>query len=223
MADLRIEARVTPDRATADGNWISGRGTRDGALFVADWTTALAMEGRAFMLQFGTEDAPINTTTTIDDLLAEALVDVASGTTAIPFYGQGVIGVWGASTLLNYLITADNKARYNTGGTAFTPLNLRTDNPIASTSSAYVGPDITALAKSTANERELYRESIEVNVGDAADYWPKMEYKPLSEAGAPALVVGAGSIVVYFGATTADAVCYGNLMWFEIPSTMVTG
>jgi hypothetical protein len=223
MTDLRINATVTPDRQTSDGNWVAGRGTRDGALFVADWTMALAMEGRAFLLQFGTEDAPINSTTSIDDALVEAVVDVASGTTAIPYYGQGVVGTWQNGTLYNYMIEIDNaKARYTSGGTSFTPLALRTDAPIASTSTAYVGPDVTVSAKSAGGSLEVYRESIEVNVGDAADYWPKMEYKALADAGVPPIVVGAGSVLVHFGAATGDATVYGNLQWFEIPSSMVT-
>ena len=224
MVDLRVNATVTPSRATGDGSWIEGRSTRDAALFVADWTMALALEGRAFMLQFGTEDAPINSTGSIADTTVEAIVEAVSGTTVIPYYGQGVVGVWGGNTLLNYMIEVDNTAsRYNTGGTAFTPLALRTDAPIASTSAAYVGPDITADASTTGGSLEVYRESIEVNVGDAADYWPKMEYKPLADAACPPIVVGAGSVLVHFGAATADAVVYGNLQWLEIPSTMVTG
>ena len=222
MVDLRVNATVTPNRETADGNWMYGRATRDGALFVADWTMALALEGRAFMLAFGAENAPVNSCTTIADTLAQITVDAQTGTTIIPFYGQAVVAVWSTGTLINYMVSVDNKTRWGSGGTLYAALPLRTDAPIASTSVAYVGPDITSLAKSS-YEREVYRESMEVNLGDAADYWPKMEYKPLAEAGVPPIVVGEGSVVVYFGATTADVQGYGNIQWLEIPSNMVSG
>jgi hypothetical protein len=47
----------------------------------ADWKQSYVLSGRAFMLQFGTEDAPVASTGSIDDLLAMATVDVPSGTT----------------------------------------------------------------------------------------------------------------------------------------------
>jgi hypothetical protein len=184
------------------------------------------MEGRLFLMQLGTEDAPIDSTTSIDDELVWGCVDVAAGTVAIPVYGQAVVGTWQDGTLFDYMIEIDNaKARYSSGGTAFTPLNMRTaGNAIASTSSAYVGTDVTVTAKTTGGSLEVYRESIEVNVGDVTHYWPKMEYKPLRDAGVPPIVVGAGSVLIHLGCTNGtDPTCYGSLQWFEIPGNMVTG
>ena len=76
--------------------------------------------------------------------------------------------------------------------------------------------DIVAAAKTSGGSLEVYRESIEVNVGDAADYWPKMEYNPVV---AP-VVVGPASVLVHFGAD-ADLTVYGNLMWAEFPSAHI--
>ncbi len=41
-----------------------------------------------------------------------------------------------------------SKKRYSSGGTAYTPANLRGDSPRSFNGAAYVGTDITALAKS---------------------------------------------------------------------------
>ena len=186
---------------------------------ISDWRQALIIAGRGYMLQFGTEDAPIASTTSIDDLLVTAVVDVPSGTSAIPLYGQGVVATWTTATLINYMIEVDNtKVRRSSGGSAFTPLALRTDAPIASASTVYVGPDVVTSAKTSGGSLEIYRESIEVNVGDVADYWPKMEYSPLVSP----VVVGPASIIVHFGAATADMTVYGNLMWVEYPSQYIT-
>jgi hypothetical protein len=185
----------------------------------ADWKQSYVLSGRAFMLQFGVEDAPVASTGSIDDLLAMATVDVPSGTTIIPLWGQGVVGTWTTGSLINYMIEVDNgKVRRSSGGTAFTPLALRTDAPRASACTAYVAgaSDIVAAAKTSAGSLEIYRESIEVNSGDAADYWPKMEYNPVISP----VVVGPASVVVHFGAA-ADMTVYGNLMWAEFPSAHI--
>jgi hypothetical protein len=195
---------------------VSDRWTKN---YVADWKQALALEGRGFMVQIGTEDAPVASTTSIDDTLVWMLIDVVSGTTAIPFFAQAVIGTWTTATLINYMIEIDNaKVRYSSGGTSFTPLNLRTDAPIASTSAVYVGTDIVTSAKTSSGSLEVYRESMEVNLGDAADYWPKMEYTP----SVCPIVIGPASILVHHGSASADTTSYGNMMWFEVPTTSIT-
>ena len=191
----------------------------------ADWKQSYVMSGRVFMLQFGTEDAPVASTGSIDDQLAMATVDVPSGTIIMPLWGQGVVGTWTTGTLINYMIEVDNaKVRRSSGGTAFTPLCLRTDLDNGTGSSGVSGctvyvagaSDIVAAAKTSGGSLEIYRESIEVNTGDAADYWPKMEYNPVI---CP-LVVGPASVVVHFGAA-ADLTVYGNLMWAELPSANI--
>ena len=191
----------------------------------ADWKQSYVMSGRVFMLQFGTEDAPVASTGSIDDQLAMAIVDVPSGTIIMPLWGQGVVGTWTTGTLINYMIEVDNaKIRRASGGTAFTPICLRTDldngtgSAGVSGCNAYVSgaSDVVAAAKTSGGSLEIYRESIEVNVGDAADYWPKMEYNPVISP----LVVGPASVVVHFGAA-ADLTVYGNLMWAELPSANI--
>ena len=191
----------------------------------AAWKQSYVMSGRVFMLQFGAEDAPVASTGSIDDQLAMAIVDVPSGTIIMPLWGQGVVGTWTTGTLINYMIEVDNaKIRRASGGTAFTPICLRTDldngtgSAGVSGCSAYVSgaSDVVASAKTSGGSLEIYRESIEVNVGDAADYWPKMEYNPVISP----LVVGPASVLVHFGAA-ADLTVYGNLMWAELPSANI--
>jgi hypothetical protein len=218
MTDIRGVATTTPTRKTSDDQLLAARLMRDGSLVTVDWKQALVAEGRAFSLQLGTEDAPINSTTSIDDQLVWAVVDVESGTTVIPYFCQAVVGTWTSSTLVNFMMEIDNAAaRYSSGGTAYTPLNLRTSNFISSTSTAYVGTDVTTSAKTSGGSLELYRESIEVNVGDAADSWPIFEYKP----SVCPVIVGPGSWLFHFGAASADVTAYGVMQWFEVPSNSI--
>lgn len=217
MVDLRVQGTTIPARRTGDGN-IEVQGLRDGSLRVADWKQALALEGRAFIMQLGTEDAPIASTTSIDDALVWGVIDVASGTTALLYHAEAVIATWTTATLVNMMIEYDNaKVRYTSGGTAFTPLGLRTDAPIASTSAAYVGTDVTVAAKSTGGSLEVYRQSVEVNLGDAADSAPMWEYNPVVLEP----VVGPASILFHFGAASADVTAYGNMKWLEVPTNSI--
>lgn len=219
MADARSVSSTIPTRKTSDNEFLAFRSMRDGSLVTVDWKQALVAEGRAFMMQLGTEDAPIASTTAIDDELVFAVIDVPLGTTAMPFFAQIVVGTHTTASLYNTMIEIDNaKVRFVSGGTAFTPLNLRTDSPISSTATAVVGTDVVTSAKTSGGSLEVYRESIEVNVGDAADYWPPMEYKPV----VCPVVVGPGSILLHHGVTTADTTSYGVIMWFEIPTSSIT-
>ena len=213
MSDIRVVSGVsTVQRVSSDDAWIAPRATRDGALITQDWKQALVNEGKSYQLQLGTEDAPINSTTSIDDALVWGLVDVPSGVAIMPYMAQAVIATWTTATLINFMIEVDNaKIRYSSGGTAFTPLNHRTDIATASSVSAYAGTDITSAAKTSGGSLELYRESIEVNVGNAADYNPPMLWTP----DASPLVVGPAAVLFHLGAASADVTAYGVIKWFE--------
>lgn len=216
-----IRAATTPVRVS-ENDFMPITGTRDGAIWVVDRLQALILEGRGFSLQFGTEDAPIDLTVAIDPILVTALVDIPAGTTAILIFAQGVVATWSDATLLNFMLEIDRgKTRFSSAGTAYTPLNLRTDTPIASLATGRVGPDVVAAAKSVGGSLEIYRESIEVNVGNVADYNPPMRYEPDK----PEMVVGPASMIVHFGGANGgtDATGYGSLQWIEIPTTSIKG
>ena len=223
MVDLRSRASTVPTRQTADDQPLNLRSLRDGSLVVCSQLQALILEGRGYVMFMGTEDAPIDIGESIDDQKAFGIIDVASGTTVFPFWAQGVMATWGDSNLINFMIEVDrSKNRYGSTGTAFTPLNLRTDAPIASTSTCYRSQDadtLVAAAKSSGGSMELYRESIEINMGNAGDSHPKMEYHPLV---LPA-VVGPASVLLHFGAasTGSEPTCYANIQWVEVPSNSV--
>tara|TARA_Y100000310_G_scaffold285365_1_gene308775 strand:- start:112 stop:786 length:675 start_codon:yes stop_codon:yes gene_type:complete len=223
MADLRLVAATTPTRRTSDDAWLGMRGLRDGTLVTMSQLQALVLEGRGFVAFAGVEDAPIDTGAAVDDTLGFISIDVASGTAVIPFWAQAVMAVWEDATLINFMIEVDNaKARYDSNGTAFTPINLRTDSPISSTSTVYRSQDADALtlsAKTAGGSLEIYRESMEVNLGNAGDYYPKMEWRPEC----PPVVIGPASVIVHFGATSGgtEPTGYGNVQWVEVPSNSI--
>ena len=217
MSDIRVVGSRVHTSVTED-RFVSPRALRDGSLVTVDWIQAAIIEGRGHMLQLGTEDAPIDSTTSIDDALVWAVVDITEGYSVIPFYAEAAIATWTTATLINMMIEVDNaKVRYSSGGTAFTPLGLRTGTgiPVATQATAYVGTDVTVAAKTASGSLEIARpQSIEVNLGDAADDVPSFVWEP---ARVP-IVDGPGAVLFHLGAATADVTAYGNLKWIEYPT-----
>ena len=217
MSDIRVVTGTsTVQRVSGDDRFIAPRASRDGALITQSWGQALVNEGKSYQVQLGTEDAPSQSTTSIDDILVWAVVDVPTGTAIIPYSAQAVIATWGSSTLVNFLIEIDNaKTRYSSAGATFTPLNHRTDISTASSVTAKINTGtetgVVTTAKTTGGSLEVFRESIEVNVGDEADYNPPILWEPDS---AP-LVVGPASVVLHLGAASSDVTAYGTLKWYE--------
>lgn len=198
-----------------------------GELVVADFQLQAALDGRAFAVTLGTENAAINSTTSIDDQLVWAVTDVPVGSVVIPVQAQVRIATWTTATLINFMLEADfGKNRYSSGGTAYTPSNLRGDYPRASACTTYVGPDVTVAAKSTVGGQngstEFHRSSIEVNLGDAADWFPEESFNwRLKDVGTPPIIDGVGSFLVHFGVATADVTGYGFYHFIELPTESV--
>lgn len=203
------------------------RGNKRGELVVSDFWLQSALDGRVFAVTLGTEDAPIASTTSIDDQLVWAVTDVPVGTVVIPAQAQVAIGTWTTSTLLNFMLEADfGKNRYSSGGTAYTPSNLRGDYPRASVCTSYVGTDVTVAAKSTVGGQdgstEFHRASYEVNLGDAADGLPGQELDWRGKDVGPVPIIdGVGSFLFHLGSASADVTAYGFYHFIELPTESV--
>lgn len=217
MSDARVVGSRVYTPVTED-RFISPRALREGTQSMTDFIQAMIIGGRGHMLQLGDEDSPIASTTSIADTLVSAVVDIPEGFSMIPFFAQAVVATWTTSTLLNFMIEIDNsKVRYTSGGTAFVPLPLRNGAgiPIATQASdIVVGPDITTAAKTALGSKEIFRESIEVNWGNAGDGIQPFVYEPKIYD----IVDGPASVLYHFGAATADVTFYGNMKWIEFPT-----
>jgi len=212
MADIKGQIAQTEVNRDSEGTNKLFRLMRDGSLGTMDWKQSFVFEGKAYMMQIGTEDAPVASTTSIDAELVMGVIDVPDGAVVIPVWAQYVVGTWTSAALINFMLEVDNaQVRYSSGGTAWTPLNLHTGMANGSACTCYVGTDVTVGDKTSGGSLEIYRESMEVNLGDTADYWPKMEYIPQASP----VVKGPGSIVIHAGAT-ADVTGYTNIMWLEL-------
>ena len=214
MTDLAINQGSF--RELPNGSGAAARGNRRAEQVVIDFWSQLVFDGRVYHIQVGTEDAPVASTAAIDDELVWALVDNVAGSVVIPTNVQVTVANWTTATLVNAMLEADMaKNRYTSGGTAFVPRNLRGDTPYAFSGNAYVGTDVTAAAKSAVpNSVELKRglviEDAQATPA-AADASVVFSYSARVDPNV--VLVDASSLVLHFGATTADVNGYGSLQF----------
>jgi len=228
MEILKVRQNSYEDYPDADD--CLGRGNRRGELVVCDFWTQLVLDGRMFHLQVGTEDAPVNTCTTIDDQLCQAVVDNVDGWTMIPSYADNQLATSANTAIppISMLEIDRAKVRFSSAGSAFVPENLRTDRPRTSiAATCRVGPDIIIAGKTTVpGSIELARrccgETTASSTNEPVDFLFNSVPFFNARLGPMAVVVGVGSIVLYFGCATADSTGYSSLDWAEIPTESVT-
>jgi len=223
MSSTEIRGRVAVDANVpnmADGFPVDARAFVDGTLSTMPWDLLKVLEGKVYQIQIGAEDAPVNSTAAIDDELVWAVVDVSSASTMIiPIYAEVHVATWTTATLINVMLEADDaKARYSSGGTAFTPLNLHTGSSNTSACTAYVNSStdagVTVSAKTSGGSIEFAR----LPIGEDAKATATADEKYFVWKGdvCPPVIQGAGSLLLHFGATTADVTGYGLLRWIEL-------
>lgn len=202
---------------------------RRGELVVIDFFSQCIFDGRTFHLQIGVEDAPVNTTTTLDDTLGDLLWDNPTGYCAIPVGLQMALADFTQTSVaaINFMLEIDRaKARFSSGGTAYVPENLRTDRPRVAVGGAfYVGaPDITlAAATAVPGTIELWRlvAGIDNKATALGDEIGMGQFKFSAREHPTSVVVGVGSIIGHCGAAGADGTHYGNMQVIQLPSESV--
>ena len=176
-----------------------------------DWSDYLVLLGRAYLVQAGTENAPIDTSP-VDDAAVNMLVDVPSGITAVLLEASCHIVDMTTGTAPEVMIEVDNaKVRYSSGGTAFTPLNLHTGKSNSSGCLAYVGPDVAAGAKSAGGSLEVARQTMGNDALATQVGSENYNFLWTAKVNAITIVEGPGSIILHFGSETADVTGYSQL------------
>lgn len=194
-----------------------------GAGVVVDFWTQLALSGYLYHIQIGTENAPVASTTGIDDELAWMLADTTAGIT-IPALYEVNVATWTTATLVEAMLEVDNaQNRFSSGGTPFTPEPLNNRNYFAASVNGYVGTDIalgskTAVPGSVELARRVFSEDA-VATPTPADFADPVVYsahsRPLSVS------QGVSALVGHHGAVTADVTSYGVLQFANFPAELV--
>lgn len=218
MADMRLVSEINSISRIRGNRALSG--TPDGAAYTADWVSRLAMEGRVYNVSVGSATTPATFKTGYTALQPELVIDIPSGTTIIPISIRVMLEDSAGTDTEIVALTSTTVVGAGTS-TAVTPKSTRTDSPNGASGvsaySLYSGNGTTtptihnefwragyAFADTTVGPLKLY----EYDVRNAVQQ----------------IIVGAGALVIYVGATTTAPAGYIKVTYIELPSaTAITG
>ena len=190
-----------------------------GELIVPDWMTQLALDGRVFNISNVTIETVALGSTSFVDTDPFLLIDVPSGTTIIPLEVSLFQGGTVAGGIITVIITTDDGLRFSSGGTLITSINMRKDDPIASSVSAYVGDATAIVAAANVDADTLYvvrfQEDVTSPTTTEMCFWSARTHIP------PVLIGPASLLVHAFAATTAPGL-FWSVKWAEFATSVIT-
>lgn len=220
MSDLFIQTNTNTLLPQGNGGRRIVEGTRDGALFTAEFVMKLAMQGRIFCAtDADADDKTAAAATSFADTTPTFIIDVPSGTTAIPLKVHLTqAGTVAGAVIFVTLAVSSGAISYASGGVAETIYGARSDKPVTQNCAFYSNPTTTTglLTKQVAS----YQMGQDVSPAEGAV--PEVLWTP-QKNGFPLFVVGPASFGVFTYAGTTGPQWLWDLSWAEVPSTWVTG
>ncbi len=219
MAD-EIKTSVRQESYEVNGEGSTGRIrlNRRGELVGIDQYQQWVADGRVFVASPAARETAeaIGTVDTFSDTDPALLLDIPSGTTAIPLeiiMNQGGTVAGGNITLL---ITLSDKIRYSSGGVAITPKNMRFDTPRSSSCRFYSG-STDIVANANAEDLTLFAQNLlhDIDTLEGGNVqWTARKFI------APVLI-GPAAIPIYAEAATTQPSFFYVVKWAEFDTTEV--
>jgi len=195
-----------------------------GELVVPDFFTQLVLDGRVFNASNAAQE-------TLEDLSETSrgasnvnpalLLDVPTGTTAVPLEVLLDIGADGTDEDIAITICTDDATRYSSGGAAITPVNMRKDDAQSSACTFKSGSSTITAAANT-DDDTLYSARIAAEgaprtsvTGTPSFFWTARLYTP-------PVLIGPASLLVFIVSATADQTYMWSVKWYELPTTDAT-
>lgn len=221
MSDIKgLPVVKSPSRNTADSQaTMNLRVTRDGML-LTDYVLNLLLQGRIFVASDADENDRVTGQTSFAATTPTLLLNVPSGTTAIPLLinlGQaGTVAGGDISVVLSY----DSVNRYSSGGTSESIRALRTDQPVTPACTVYSNPTAAAAT----NARVLLSLGEVPAVAGAGTATRSDSYINLAAARdfIPPLLVGPAAFLVFSYAAATGPTWEWSVAWCEVPSSDLT-
>ena len=212
MASIIVNAaeRGSVSRVS-EGAQLQLRGTRDGALFTADWYEAHALEGRVFGANMGGVTTPLTFLVTAANR-PDAWIRVPDGTMILPLSVNVVLEDFAGTDTEIDIRTAQNDIGNGTSSAATVgPQAMRTDAPITSNSVArqLATGDTTAETNPLSIWRKTVNTANAAGNDNAGSVWVSR-----AQMGYPVLV-GPSTLQVFVAATTTQATGFVVIHWVE--------
>lgn len=205
-------------RKTADDVLVTGRATRDGALFTADWVDGLILEGRVFGANLGTLTSPATFSGAMVATEAEFVVDIPDGTIGIPLSIEFVLST-GTTGLSEVCAVASSTLAVGTAGTSLTPYSLRLDQPISSVATVWGALDSGGnTSPYSGNYLEFFRDGYGTDPSVTGTPPPVYRWSA-KESGFFPLIVDGGSITIFAGEAASTG--FITVTWAELPESYI--
>jgi hypothetical protein len=214
MADLYIESVTTSKSRVGNGVRRLVTGTRDGAIYVCDYITALALEGKLFHVNHGTATTPI-TFIAYDADRPDFTLDVPPGVAALITRIQVYLED-SAGTDTEIIATTSSNVGGAGTSTVLTPLSTRRNSGVSSACAAY--GTHTANITLPANTIEFWRAGHAF--ADAATQPPRL-FEWVYTQGNPQVLVGPAGLQIHISATTTQAAGFIKVSYAEFASSEI--
>lgn len=173
----------------------------------------LASQGRVFYASDADQNDLVTGQTSFANTTPTFLLDVPSGTTAIPLELTLVQSGTVAGGDINVLVEYDNADRYSAGGTAETKLNANLNFTDTGNSVLYTG----ATASAGYGVR-VWGVTVAADVSPAEGAVQEILWRP----GGNIFIKGDGALAIYTYASVTGPSWLWSIKWAEIPSTWLT-
>lgn len=226
MSNIRLlAAQTSAVTRGSEGQYVSARGLRDGALVSADWVQALIMEGKGYIVNNGVLTTPITFNATIAAAEQDLFLHVPDNTCVIPIYISVQFEDTGTAQVLDVLAIASSTGDSAVTGTALTKYNLRTDAPATSACTATGVVTSNGSTTYAGNFYEFWRpyagfgeDAFNGSTGFVNSAIQGAEWSITKSAVMP-IVADGGSISVYAAAQAGTG--FITLAWIELPSSYI--
>ena len=214
MSDIRLFAAERASVArTSEGNLIAVRGTRDGAVFTADWYEAHALEGRVFGANMGSVTTPLTFLITLANR-PDAWIRVPDNTMILPLSVHVVLeAATGTATETDVRIAQNDIGNGTSSAATVGPVSMRTDAPV--TSNCVARQLATGDTTAETNPMSVWRQTV-ITASAAGNDAVSQQHITRADMGYPVLV-GPATIEVFVAATTTQATGFVIITWVEFP------
>lgn len=182
-----------------------------GQTVVMDWLQKAVLDGSVYQVRAGTITTPLTGDVEITDTAAEMAVDAATNTTIIPVRLMFDIEALGG-TLPS--ITSKSVATVSSAGTAFVPLNMRSNGSAAVSTARVQAAGAVTVTAELATTTLRHTQFTGSGIGDPAIH----RVETLTPA---PVLVGPRCFYVQVGSVTTGSTYFISFEYVEYDSTLV--
>lgn len=195
-----------------------------GELVIVDQYMQWVLDGRVFNASNAVEETAEDITLasrTANNINPSLLLNVPSGTTAIPIEVMMDMVTEGSSEDTYLAICIDDADSYTSGGGAITPINMRKDDPRNSTC-IFKSGTTTIVSPTNTDDDTIYSIHIDAEATPVTVYPGVPTMLWTARANIPPVLIGPAALLVFIHHATDDSTWMWSVKWAEFATAEVT-